>query len=141
MEYIWRETRSKLVQFIETASDMEEGSTVGSSSQSREWLDFQSIIISLLRTAFTSSAQRGVLFQAMIRTITPASSEEDADEEEGLGGAEKLSELDLWLLLALADAPQYKTKIHTCLIKQVCPHIMNYASSFLLHFIFITGGV
>ena len=123
MDYIWRETRSKLVQFIDTSSTCE-----SDSAQSREWLDFQSILISLLRTAFPSSSSRGALFQAMLSTITPVAS--TSDEGEGGSGIDELSELegrrteelsvlDVWLLLALAGSPQYKTKIHTCLIKQV----------------------
>jgi hypothetical protein len=123
VEYIWRETRSKLVQFIETSSDaLPENGDSANSNQSREWLDFQSILISLLRTAFTSSTYRGALFQAMIGVITPGALNGTANVPDGIdgpSGAEELSDLDLWLLLSLADSPQYKTKIHTCLIKQV----------------------
>lgn len=132
VEYIWRETRSKLVQFIETFSnydgiDMSRRDLAINSSQSREWLDFQSILISLLRTAFTSSTYRGALFQAMISVITPSVGSEEmgnsgSDGEDGHGGVEELNELDVWLFLALADTAQYKTKVHTCLIKQVLYH-------------------
>lgn len=172
MDYIWRETRSRLVQFIETTAasisvttttatnnmiaicdipETEEetesaslsvsvtggGGACGvSSSQTREWLDFQSILVSLLRATFTSSPSRATLFTSMLATITPippstsqssneGESVEDAEEIDllergGEGGiVENLSVLDVWVLLAVADTPQYKTKIHTCLIKQV----------------------
>jgi hypothetical protein len=133
VEYIWRETRSKLVQFIETSSSSS-GDDSGSdpllsandaSKQSREWLDFQSLLVSLLRSTFTASAARAVLFQAMLLAISPTPGGQEEQEGQGQGqgqgggGGEELSVLDVWLLLALADTPQYKTKIHTCLIKQV----------------------
>jgi hypothetical protein len=58
----------------------------------------------------------------MIGVITPGALNGTANVPDGIdgpSGAEELSDLDLWLLLSLADSPQYKTKIHTCLIKQV----------------------
>jgi hypothetical protein len=126
-DYIWRESRSKLIQFIDTTSfsflnnhnAVDDNSSLYqtvhhlSRESYRQWLDFQSILISLLRSVFVS---KGFLFQAMISLITPHVSNE---ETETTGFVEKLTVLDIWLLLALADTPQYKTKIHTCLIRQV----------------------
>lgn len=111
MEYIWRETRSRLVQFIETASPGSDDC----SDRCREWMDFQSLLMSLLRSAFIASSSRATLFQAMMATISVQEGEAAGID----GGAEELSVLDMWILLALADSPQYKTKIHTCLIKQI----------------------
>ena len=122
MEYIWRQTRSKLVQFIDSSSaNCGESEMAPLFCLSQDWLDFQSILINLLRTTLTTSPAKSLLFQTMIGTLTEVSSQESeiCSSDNGALLANELSVFDLWLLLALADWLPFRTKVQTCLIKQV----------------------